>query len=747
MTENKHYYNNFNNFIVRTPLLSLNYIYSIFSDKNTSTESIQKICSDPVINEAIFLASPDLHLSLTKWLNNDLFDQKEKDHLLYSITKYLLRMGSRCTPFGLFAGYNLGKFEDQSKVILNDLNTYYGHLRLDMNYLCALAMDLAKNTEIKKQIRFYPNSSIYSSGDNLRYVEYKYINGFRNHFVVGVENTEYLEKVLRIAKKGVLIYELVNSLVDSEISEQEAEAFIEELIESQILISELEPSVTGMEFLDQIIKTLEPLKNIEDILGFLIEIKAEIQQICNQAIGVSVNDYMQIADKLSNLKTKYDFKYLFQTDLVVSCKENVLHKDIPEEIIKGIEILNRLTPTWSNSNLSKFKDAFYERYEEREILLSKALDIESGIGYLQNSANKDIAPLVDDIVLPEENNQNEKTINWNLIQSFLLKKYNEFLAKGLKGIEIFDHEIQDFTLNWDDIPQTISTMVEIAELPESEGQDPLIYLSSAGGSSAANLLGRFCFSDNSILKYVKRITENEQINNKDKICAEIVHLPESRIGNILLRPELRDYEIPYLAKASVSDEKQISIDDLYVSVKQGRKIVLRSKSLNKEVVPRLSTAHNYSNSTLPIYHFLCDLQTQDLRGGVSFNWGPLIKDYSFLPRVKYKNIILSKATWNFKKQDIEKLINILDDSELETKVKLWKEKFNLPDYVLLADSDNELLIHLNNLLCVRTLLSLVKKRSGFQLKEFLFNSEKALVKKGIESFTNQVIFSFYKSQA
>lgn len=746
MNNNKICYKSFDNFLIRTPLLSLNYVQSIFNEKDTSIETIQKVCKNTHIQEAIFLASPSLHGQLIKWLNNELTDKKEIERIKNSITKYIMRMGSRCTPFGLFAGYSLGKIGENTKIELENSNRYYAHLRLDMNYLCALAMDLAKILEIKGQIKFYPNTSIYTSGDSLRYVEYQYIKGHRNHFIVGIESSEYIQQVLQVSEKGTLIKELADLLTDKEISYKEAEGFIEELIESQLLISELEPSVTGLEFFDQIINTLRPLKNIDHTLKFLKEIKSDIQSICRLPIGVPVKNYMDITARLSKVDTKYDLKYLFQTDLVVLCKEIELKKSIVNDVIKGIEIMNRLTPVWTNGNLSKFKEAFYERYEEREMPLSKVLDVESGIGYVQNKGGGDISPLVDDLFLPARIEQNGMNIKWDSIQSFLLKKYTEATSKGLEEIEIFDKEIQEFQLNWDDLPPTISTIVEIIENIDEDGEDPIIYLSSAGGSSAANLLGRFCHSDESLFKYVKNIAEIEQNNNKDVVFAEIVHLPESRKGNILLRPQLREYEIPYLAKASVSKKKQVSLNDLYISVKHGKRIVLRSKSLNKEIMPRLSTAHNYSNNALPIYQFLCDLQTQDLRGGVSFNWGSLVGEFSFLPRVKYKNIILSKATWNIKKQDINELIKVKSKKDLLEKVKVWKDKFKLPDYVLLADGDNELLLHLNNLMCIKTLLSLVKRRSIFQLKEFLFEPKKALVKRGKDGFTNQVVFSFYKSK-
>lgn len=180
-----------------------------------------------------------------------------------------------------------------------------------------------------------------------------------------------------------------------------------------------------------------------------------------------------------------------------------------------------------------------------------------------------------------------------------------------------------------------------------------------------------------------------------------------------------------------------------ISVNQNR-VILRSKRLNKEIIPRLTNAHNYSFNALPVYQFLADLQTQNLRGGLGFSWGSLSGEYEFLPRVVYKNIIFSPATWNIKEKDIENLLKIKEDNQLVQHVREWRIERNMPAYVALSDNDNRLFINLDNALCINTLFSVTKNRSNFQLIEFLFESANAVVKSKEGFFPNEFIFSFYK---
>lgn len=702
-----------------------------------------EVCRLPAVDEALFLASPDLHSQMKVWLDGGLTDPKKRERLHYGLTKYLLRMATRPTPFGLFAGFSIGKWDREVKVELPEQSRYERHTRMDMNYLCALAQNLAKHPLIKENILFYPNSSIYPVGDQLRYVEYRYRQkSRRTHHIVAVDRSDYLESVLDKAGSGASLKEMADLLVDDEITYQDAREFIEELVDGQVLVNQLEPAITGPEFLDQIMAVLEPLKDIDDIKKTILETQKALEEIDNSRIGTTVSNYHKIAEHIKPLETDFELKFLFQTDMVKPTLHNTLDRTLAGDLMKGFEVMNKLTMKPGTTTLGQFRDAFFERYETRELPLLQALDTEAGIGYRQTGSAGDVSPLVDDLVLAGGGEGSD--LKWNRIQAFLFKKYKEALSGNKYEIELTDKELEPFESgDWTDLPDTFSAMGQIVEGKSETNPKERVMISGFGGSSSGNLLGRFCHGDSATDTFVKEITAKEKELKPDVLLAEIIHLPESRVGNVLLRPVLRQYEIPYLAKSAVPPEDQIKVQDLMVSVQRNR-VVLRSKRLNKEVLPRLSNAHNYSYNALPIYHFLADLQTQGLRSGLGFNWGALANEYEFLPRVIYRNLIFSPATWNIKNEDVKELLEIKDDDQLVRETRKWRETRKMPAYVLQADSDNKLFINLENALCIKTLFSIVKKRGGFQLVEFLFNPENAVVKSKEGVYTNEFIFSFHK---
>lgn len=61
--------------------------------------------SKPYVRQALFLASPTLWTDAEPWINAP--TSTLPDTVEIALWKYLFRMSSRCTPFGLFAGSTL----------------------------------------------------------------------------------------------------------------------------------------------------------------------------------------------------------------------------------------------------------------------------------------------------------------------------------------------------------------------------------------------------------------------------------------------------------------------------------------------------------------------------------------------------------------------------------------------------------------------------------------------------------------
>ena len=734
-------YESFQNYVLRTPLLPFSWYRAFTSEKSVSDGAFKEIVGDPIVKEALFLASPSLSGEIQRWVDGELEDRRKIEKLKFSMLKYLSRMSSRCTPFGLFAGCSVGRFGDRTEVGLKEAAENRRHTRLDMNYLVALSQDLVTRPQIKGQLHFYPNTSIYKAGNQLRYVEYEYVDSKRHHNIVAADDSAYLGMVLAQAEQGALLSDLANVLVGGDISIDEASSYIDALVAGQVLISELEPSVSGPEFLAQICSVLKKLDGTESLLSTLETAERKICSI-DGTIGNDPARYLDITDSLKELGTSFELKFMFQTDVILDPETNVLDESTIDELKRGFALLNKISPRPPENALTLFKDAFYERFEQREVPLATALDAEVGLGYVQNQGAGDINPLVDSIMLPESDpRQAFIDLKWTSIYSVFQKKLLGAIRENAYVLNLKDEDFEDYGAIWDDLPDTLSFITEII----IENGKQKIKFAGGGGSSAANLLGRFCHGDPKIHDHTREILEMEAQMNDNKILAEIVHLPESRVGNILMRPDFRGYEIPYLAKSIKPGPFQLRLDDLMISVDNNR-IVLRSKKYDKEVVPHLTNAHNYSHGSLPIYHFLADMQTQGIRAGVGVNLNPFAENYEFLPRLEYGNLILREATWHLRKNRITGLLNVKNnDDGLSQDLARFREKLKIPQFVKLADGDNELLVNFANLTSVRMFLDTVEKRTDFKLTEFLF-SENGVVKQKEKYYTNQVIVSFFNAE-
>lgn len=721
----------FDKFIYRVPAFPLSYLVDILRNKN----SVSECFLNERVKDTVYIGSTDLFNELEKLRSYKITDEVKINSIELSFTKYLSRMSTRCTPFGLFATCSIGYIGEETQFLLSD--EVSRHTRLDMYYLCALVQCISSLPDVKRGVRYYPNNTLYKVGKNIRYNEYKYSNKRRVHTISSVERSRYLDAILKLAAKGVMIGELLSYLSEQGIDEDESSSFINELIKSQLLVSELDVMVVGDDYFKKFIKTLCNI-HLEDstkkIINSLCDINSLFDKIDTGRLN-PLNGYCQIKQLVNQIPVPYIDKYLFQVDATRKSTVAVLGQSVICELQSVISFFSKLRNV-EMSPLDNFKTAFYNRYEEREIPLAMALDSELGIGYPLGHGIGDISPLIDNLILPIQARRVANTTN---VQTLLLERLLSAERDGAKEIRFLPEEFNSVPENWSGFPGTLYALFQVMS---GENDEPLLNIKSIGGS-AGNLLSRFAYLDPDIEDFVKEISDKESELETDSIFAEIIHLPSARVGNILSRPHLREYEIVYLANSDLAEENKIYIDDLMLSCRGGE-LMLRSKKLNRRIIPRLTSAHNYYNDTLPIYRFLCDMQHQGERMSFGFDWGGLADKLSYRPRVLYGNSILSLAAWKVRQEEIAAFYQ-LSDPELVDSIAKWRLQRKIPEHALLSENDNELYIDFESPISIRAFLCTIKKRKSFQLLEFVFSSDNLVVEGADGKYLNECIVGFYRN--
>ena len=701
---------------------------------------LYQIVIRPEVQDALFVASPDFEEVFNLWVTAP--ESERGQRLEGALVRYFARMAGRATPFGLFAGCSVGLIGNETKLVIEGRANYQRHTRLDSDYLYALIDTLTREPAVRNRLVYRPNSSLYRAAGRVRYLEARLNGTRRSHHLVTVENTEYLDATLARAKAGARLAALAAALVDDDVSFAEAEKYITELIESQILVPDLSLSVTGPEPINTLLTQLRGDQETKELAHRLNSVHTELAAIDAAGLGVETKRYRIIADHLKGLPAKINLQKLFQVDMIKPTSGATLGGRVLSEIVRGVEILQRLAKRPAQDALTRFKETFRAHYEEREVPLTEALDEEAGVGFTSSGkSGVDASPLLAGLVFPATS---EKTAVWGEREIFLLQKLTEAFTQGAHEMILEPQDLEKIaTKNPPSLPTSFAVTATIAAPSQTalNQGDFRVLLGGVVGPSGARLLGRFCHADETLQQHVQKHLSAEEALEPEAIFAEIVHLPEERVGNVICRPVLRNYEIPYLGRSGAPVEQQIPVTDLFVSL-VGDQIILRSARLGRRVIPRLTNAHNFTLRTVGVYQFLALLQNQNDAAEIGWDWGPLW-NAPFLPRVTIGRFVLSRACWRVSKEELQHLGKHHGAAQFRA-VQLWRMERHLPRLVALADGDNILPIDLNNALSVESFVNTSKGRGGARLLEMFPGPDQLCVQGPDGKFVHELVVPFVR---
>ena len=708
-------------------------------DQGLLRERLREIVQRPEVVEALFVSSPDLTESLRRWSQEP--DGEKGQRTEMALVRYFNRMCHRPTPFGLFAGHSLGRLGEKTRIDVGPRADYRRKTRLDMDYLGGLVAEVQKHHDLRETLILRPNNSLYPIGGRLRMGEVQVKAGERHYHLVALDNDEFLSGTLLRATAGATLADLAQGLVNAEVTLPEAKEYIHELIDNQVLVPDLEPPTTGPVSLLDFATALEGAESTQAVAERLKWAEKAMRRLDAEGFNNGAKPYVELVSALKSLPGKVDRSRLWQVDLFKPAPLATLGRRLQEDLTQAIELIYRLTPPASQDFFKAFKEAFQKRYEQHWVPLVEALDPEFGVGLWGTNGNTtQAAPLLDGLTLRGDT-VSETAPAFQARELYLLNRVMELNRTGIRILELGEADIKtliEFNA-LKPMPNSFSCTVEVSA-PSLEAMDAgnyQAYIHGAGGPSAARMFGRFCHGDPELAAKVSSHLRAEEAHAPEAVFAEVAHLPYGRMGNILCRPVFRQWEIPFLGRSGAPPEHWISIADLFVGL-VGERLTLWSKTLDREVIPRLSSAANYRLHATDLFTFLGCLQDQGVQGGMRWEWGGL-NALAFLPRVTSGKIVLARASWMVLRAELKPVAEAKDAPTRFREIQSLRRKRDLPRHILLADGDNELPLDLDNPLSVEALWGVIKQRESLRLVEDFPGGEN-LVATGPEgAFTHELV--------
>jgi len=572
-------------FVLRAPLLPVEELDRLRADPTYWL----RLAEQPEVREALHLASPGLMRRLAAG-NPD-------DKVAASVTAYLVRMCTRATPFGLFAGCSLGEVGDATALVVDGPEGTARHSRPDTEVLATMVDRLLADASTRPAMVVEPNSSRYHAAGAMRIIESRVREGRRSHHLVVVEDDAPLRCALDAAAGGCAVAQVVDAVKShAGVEHDEARNYVDALIDAKVLTAVAEPAVTGPEPLAHVVSSLSG-HGLAAASEALARVSDELARLDGAGLGNPPEAYDSVAETLLDLVGEGDDARLVQVDLHRAGSGLTLGPDTVALLTEAVDLLHRVSPNFEDPALRRFKADFAARYEEREVPLMEALDEEMGIGFDRTThPAADESPLLAGIDLGGVYGNSLFTARDATLLDMLMRARDS----GAKTLEL-DKDTVARLANATPLPLPDALAVFASALDDG------VEIHSVGGPSGAELLGRFCHGDSRLHEAVRAHLRAEEAHSPGVVFAELIHLPEGRVGNILARPVLRDYELVLLGRSGAPADRQLSVDELTLRL-DGERLVLHCPRLGAEVRPRLTTAHNPAWRGFGVYRFLAALQ-------------------------------------------------------------------------------------------------------------------------------------------
>jgi len=593
---------------------------------------LRAVWDNDAVAEAIELASPALAAGVQDVIDDRVRDPRRILRAAESVTRYLLRMTSRATPFGLFAGVAPVAFGDHAAISWS--GTHRAFARPSDAWLDALIRQLEAQPGILAALTVTANNLAFVRGDRLVLPTVPCINdaGHDDPSDVTIRNTAAVADAMAAARSPITVSDLAGKItaIRPGTPWNIVTTMLGELTARRFLLSCLHPPANVTDPLGYLIGQLAGTSCAADALAARLRvIRDELARLPSAPPGLARRSLRWSAAQLMSDMCELPGAPI-DIDLRLGCSV-VLPPAVIGEAEAAASVLARLAPaTAGNLAWRAWHGRFLDRYGPGAVIpVTEVVNDGTGLGYpagYRGSLEHLPTPVL------------------SLRDRYLLHLAQQTALDGTDEVILDEVAIAALTAGTTPAPHTcphtelrFSVQATSAEALD-RGDFTLVMVSAARQAGTSS--GRFAYlldtGHQRAFTGLPALTEGS-------VTAQVSCLPLSaRTANLARAPAM--LPLISLGEYPAASGQHIPLEDLAVTCDASRPYLV-SVSQGRVVEAVMFNAMEFRYATHPLARFLSEISTSTAAHCLPFSWGAAA-GLPFLPRLRYRRTIVQPARWN-----------------------------------------------------------------------------------------------------
>lgn len=673
------------------------------SDPDVLTAYLRSVYDDPYCRAAVAHAAWPLWEFVEKVLAGDISTKPAKlRRAAISTAKFLNRMTTRPTPFGLFAAAGEAKCVPSKELATPEFGADLISIHVDFRWLLSLVRRLESDPAILDRQTVYLNDLL--KVDENQVVLYRPSTETSKQSRVAIKRSEAISAVIEACKKDgcpvATLYAELQKTTQS--SHDQARRYVQKLIELGVIYTALRPKLLGQDPLEELIGNLEAsgtsVPGLQSIHGALNDLAAS--RLNAESTFRALVDTTR---RMRHIEASTDYLHI--------TKVSGLAVELPSQILDDAEttlrLLQRLSqPRKGMRGMRAYHSTFLERYGiDRIVPLRTVVNPHTGIG------------VPSDYTWPEQGlgvESDYKDARSERREGRLARLYSDAIRSNRSEVHLSQEDIAELTYSEfdDDDAQDSAELYLSVVAPDLEhlrrGDYRLALGPNPGSHVGLSTAGRFL----SYLPNLRSIAPLDSSGDSGEYSAVLSYAPRAdsaaNVGNTAPYAD----KIIAVNTPPLCGQDYVALDEIgiaatmtglfVVDLRDGRRIRITA---NNALYPPTQAPNEV--------RLLSDLMHEHQRLWEPWSWGHL-EYVPFTPAVRFGKVTLAPATWN---------LNELRQASLwlsatpQDDFAAWKARHHLPRYCLASSRDMRLLIDTENPGHVELLRHELRRDSGLVLDE------------------------------